>query len=168
MIVTSRFLRAAVAALCLFPALAASAAKAGKPAPDFSLEALGKDGSVQLKSLAGKVVLIDFWASWCAPCRKTLPELARLEGKHPGLVVLAVSVDESRKKALAFLKEQDSRLTALHDAKQKVADEYGLEGMPTGFLIDRQGVLRYRHDGYGEGDLEKLEEEVRKLLEEKP
>jgi DsbE subfamily thiol:disulfide oxidoreductase len=163
-------LAAAAAALLAGPAAAgnSAAAASGRPAPDFNLASLGKDGRVQLKSLAGKVVLLDFWASWCSPCRRTLPELERMGARHPGLVVLAVSVDEDRAKAVQFLKDQESSLMAVHDSKREVADAYGLQGMPTGFLIDRRGVLRYRHDGYGESDFKQLDDEVRKLMEEKP
>jgi thiol-disulfide isomerase/thioredoxin len=161
-------LAAACAAAPVAAVAAAAKTAAGRPAPDFTLAVLGKGDDVQLKSLAGKVVLLDFWASWCGPCRKTLPEIARMGARHPGLVVLAVSVDEDRGKALQFLKDEEATVLALHDAQQKVADAYGLEGMPSGFLIDRRGVLRYRHDGYGEGDFRDLDDEVRKLMEEKP
>ena len=118
-------LSAAVLAAALAAAQQAPAATpaGGKPrigdrAPGFRLEGLGKSRAeaVSLEALAGQVVLIDFWASWCAPCKRTLPELARLGARHPGLKVLAVSLDEDRSKALGFLKGQDKGLLALHDA----------------------------------------------------
>jgi thiol-disulfide isomerase/thioredoxin len=160
--------------LAAMPAAAATPSggkpKVGDPAPGFRLEGLGKAraGAVSLEALAGQVVLVDFWASWCAPCKRTLPELARLGARYPGLKVLAVSLDEDRSKALRFLAGQDSALLALHDARREVAERYDLAGMPAAVLIDRKGVLRARFDGYTERDLAGLEAEVRKLWEEKP
>jgi thiol-disulfide isomerase/thioredoxin len=157
------------------PAGPSGAAKGG-PAPAFSLQGLkagssDAKGPVTLAGLEGKVVLLDFWAAWCAPCKRTLPELARLGGKHPGLEVLAVSLDEDRSKAEAFLArlgKASAGLTALHDAGREVAGRYGLEGMPAAVLIDRKGILRSRFDGYTERDLGKMEAEIQRLLQEKP
>jgi thiol-disulfide isomerase/thioredoxin len=141
----------------------------GRPAPDFRLESLGKSrAATALKDLSGQVVLIDFWASWCGPCKRTLPELARLGARHPGLKVLAVSIDEDRAKAVGFLKGKDWGLQTLHDSGREVAASYDLAGMPSAVLIDRRGVLRGRWDGYTERDLGRMEAEARKLLEEKP
>jgi thiol-disulfide isomerase/thioredoxin len=166
-VIPTRF-SACLLAAALSAAPLAAKLRAGHAAPDFILPRLGKGDKVQLNSLAGKVVFIDFWASWCPPCRKSLPEIARMRARHPGLVVLAVSEDEDGAKALQFLKDEETDLLALHDARQKVADAYGLEGMPTGFLVDRKGVVRYRHDGYDDGDFAALDEEAGKLMEEKP
>jgi cytochrome c biogenesis protein CcmG, thiol:disulfide interchange protein DsbE len=151
-----------------FPAaVGANAPKPGSPAPGFTLPDLIRDrNDVSLNSLQGKVVLMDFWASWCAPCRKTLPQLGLMRGRHPSLVVLAVSIDEQRDKALEFLKPRDTSMVFLHDAKRAVAEEYDLGGMPSLVLIDKKGVLRYRHDGYTEADVKNIEAEIRKLMEE--
>lgn len=164
-------LLAALVALAALGAAPASAAapRVGDRAPAFDLKPLvaGRPGA-SLASLSGEVVLLDFWASWCAPCKLTLPGLARLQKRHRGLRVLAVSLDEDRGKALAFLKGQDTSLAALHDAGRKVAESYDLGGMPAAVLIDRKGVLRARYDGYVEDDLEAMEADARKLMEEKP
>lgn len=141
----------------------------GIPAPAFSLPDLFHTrGDVSLKSLEGKVVLVDFWASWCPPCRKTVPDLARMRGRNPSLVVLALSIDEDRAKAVAFLKSRDTGLIYLHDAKRAAAAEFDLGGMPSAYLIDRRGVLRNRFDGYTESEMDKMETEVKKLIGEKP
>jgi thiol-disulfide isomerase/thioredoxin len=179
-------LAAALLALALAGATAPSTAGAaskkasrpevGSPAPDFALAPLGKaparKEATTLKSLSGQVVLLDFWASWCAPCKRTLPEIARMGSRHPGLKVLAVSLDEDRRKAEGFLADGSVEggvpVEALHDAKREVAERYDLAGMPAAVLIDRKGVLRARYDGYTERDLSKMEAEARKLLEEKP
>ena len=155
-----------VASLAAARAPTGAAALVGQPAPDFSLDGLGNRKALQLGSLKGRVVLVDFWASWCAPCKRTLPELARLRARHPGVIILAVSIDEERAKAERFLTGQDSSLVALHDSKQKVAEAYDLKGMPAAVLIDKRGLLRYRHDGYLEKDLPALEKEVEGLMGE--
>jgi thiol-disulfide isomerase/thioredoxin len=159
--------------LCLTLGLAfasaaeAAAPKAGFPAPGFELPELASARRiVSLKSMAGKVVLVDFWASWCPPCRKTLPQLGRMRSQHPSLVVLAVSVDADRDNALEFLKPRDSSVVFLHDAKKSVAEEYDLGGMPSLYLIDKKGALRYRHDGYSERDEKSIEAEIKALMEE--
>lgn len=146
---------------------ATAAPKPGSAAPEFTLPELAKESAhVSLKSLQGKVVMMDFWASWCPPCRKTLPQLGRMRERNPALVVLAVSIDEKPANALEFLKPRDARLIYLHDAERAVASRYDLGGMPSLVLIDRKGVLRYRHDGYTEDDATRIEAEVRKLMEE--
>lgn len=150
----------------LGPVLAAP--KPGAAAPDFVLPRLfdGKK-EVSLGSLSGRAVVVDFWASWCPPCRKTLPHLERLGSRYPSLAVVAISIDENRGKAVEFLKVRDSSLIYLQDSKQAVASKYDLGGMPSLFLIDKKGALRYRHDGYVEGDLAGIEAEIRALMEEK-
>ncbi len=148
--------------------IAVAGPQPGHPAPAFSLPDLfDARAEVSLKSLEGKVVLIDFWASWCPPCRKTVPDLARMRDRNPSLVVLALSIDEDRSKALAFLKSRDMSLIYLHDAKRVAAAEFDLGGMPSAYLIDKRGVLRNRFDGYSEGEMKSIEAEVKKLIGEK-
>jgi thiol-disulfide isomerase/thioredoxin len=162
-----RVLRLALALMAAAGSSFASAPKPGSPAPDFTLPNLVLESKdVTLKSMQGKVVIMDFWASWCPPCRKTLPQLSGLRARHPSLVVLAVSIDEKKDNALEFLKPRDTSLIFLHDAKRAVAATYDLGGMPSLVLIDRKGVLRYRHDGYTESDAKAIEAEIRKLMEE--
>ena len=170
----SPFLASALALILIAGAAGKAAAatpKPGSPAPDFTLPALGKGpeerADVSLKSLQGKVVMMDFWASWCPPCRKTLPQLGLLRERHPALVVLAVSIDEKPANALEFIKPRDAHLIYLHDAERAVASRYNFWAASASLvLIDRKGVLRYRHDGYTEDDAKVIEAEVRKLMEE--
>ncbi|HKP94481.1 MAG TPA: TlpA disulfide reductase family protein [Fibrobacteria bacterium] len=170
--IRNRFIPLLVLGLALGLALAASAGaaapKPGSRAPAFNLPDLIRGGNaVSLRSLEGKVVMVDFWASWCPPCRKTLPLLGRMRLRHPSLVVLAVSVDEDRSKALDFLaSRRDTSLVYLHDPGKSAAADYDLGGMPSLYLIDKKGVLRCRFDGYSESDMKQMEEETRKLLEE--
>jgi thiol-disulfide isomerase/thioredoxin len=158
----SRFLTLSLALLCA----GASAAGPGRgsQAPGFSLPRLLADGGeVSLKAYAGRVVVLDFWASWCAPCARTLPLLSRLGAGRGDLAVLALSIDEDRSKALDFLGRKEKRspgLTYLHDAKRTVAEAYDLGGMPSLVIVDGKGVVRYRHDGYTEADMKTIESEI--------
>ncbi len=154
-------------ALLLSGPLQAATPKPGNAAPGFKLPELIRNAStVDLRDLRGKVVLVDFWASWCPPCRKTLPQLGHLRVRNPALAVLAISVDEDRGKALDFLRPRDTAMVFLHDSKRSAAADYDLGGMPSLYLVDKKGALRFRHDGYTEGDVKKIEAEVKILMEE--
>ena len=87
--------------------------------------------------------------------------------RNPALVVMALSIDEDRAKAVDFLKARDTSVLFLHDAKREAAKKFDLGGMPSAYLIDKHGVLRNRFDGYGEAEMMSIEAEVKKLLEEK-
>lgn len=157
-------LRAFAFAMLAYASAHAGGPRPGAPAPAFSLPALleGRP-AVSLESLKGKVVVIDFWASWCGPCAKTLPRLSNLLAGNPGIAVLAVTIDEDRGKAVDFLHKRKDALTYLHDADRKVAEAYDPGGMPSLMIIDRQGVLRHRHDGYTESDMKAIEAEIAAL-----
>ncbi len=153
--------------LALAGAVSAAKPQLGKAAPEFSLAGLNSGDEIRLPDFKGKVVLLDFWASWCLPCRKLMPLLAQMKERHPDLEILAVSVDVDRNKAISFLREVEPGFKAAHDAKQEAAGAYGVkEQMPACFLIDKSGRLRFRHDGYGPGDLQAAEREAKLLLAE--
>jgi len=138
----------------------------GKKAVEFSLPAVSGE-NVTLQSLRGKVVLLNFWATWCGPCRQELPELARVQEKfrQRGLTVVAVTVDNEVENVRAFLKKYDIKLQALWDKKKKVADAYLVEKMPSSYLIDRNGVVRFIHRGYIPEELKRIEAEIDDLLD---
>lgn len=138
----------------------------GKPAPDFTLGGLSSQDSVTLSALRGKVVFIDFWASWCVPCRQLMPRIAEIKMKFPQAEIIAVSVDNNRDKAITFLRQVGTGLRAVHDEKRKVSDAYDVQRMPSSFLVDARGVLRFRHDGYSAKTLETVEREIQLLLDE--
>lgn len=144
----------------------ASAIDAGDNAP--IIEAPKRDGeALSLRELRGRVVYIDFWASWCAPCRAAMPELDALQERlaDDGLTVLGVNVDRNRAAALRMLEEIPVGFPIVFDPEGEWARRYALPGMPTGFLIDREGVVRYRHSGYRAADLPELTRRIEALLE---
>lgn len=124
--------------------------------------------ALDLAPYAGRVVYVDFWASWCQPCRASFPWLRELLKKHGerGLTVLMVNEDHDRKAAEAFLAELGGDLQVVWDVEGKLAMAYGLEGMPASFLIDRQGRLRTKHVGFDPKKTAEVEAEVEALLAE--
>jgi cytochrome c biogenesis protein CcmG/thiol:disulfide interchange protein DsbE len=118
--------------------------------------------------LSGKVVIVDFWASWCGPCRKSFPFLNQLQQKHQaaGLVVLAVNEDEERSDAEAFLKQYPANFAVLFDKEGQLASQYQIPGMPTTVVIDRKGKIRYSHSGFFESKTAAFEQEIQQLLQE--
>jgi peroxiredoxin len=151
------------------PASVAHAAlpPAGKTAPDFAAKSDG-GRNVRLSELRGQVVLINFWASWCGPCRQELPLLGKIysQYRNAGFVLLAVNVDDDRKAAESMLKRLDLKIPTLFDGSKSVAKLYGVDTMPATLVIDRDGRVRYVHRGYLEGYERKYEQQVRELLKE--
>lgn len=118
--------------------------------------------------LQGKVVLVDFWASWCGPCRKSFPWLNRMQQQYSadGLLVLAVNEDSERSEAMRFLQQQPAQFAVLYDEAGALAQQYQLMGMPSSFLIDKKGQIRYRHIGFKQADIAGYEAKIRQLLAE--
>jgi thiol-disulfide isomerase/thioredoxin len=146
--------------------LAMSAASAGAAATDPPSAA---PRWPLLETLHGKVVLVDFWASWCAPCLHSFPWMNSLHQKHAGdgLVILAVNVDQDRALADAFLKKVPAQFRIEYDQAGNLAKQFGVENMPTSFLIDRAGKIRVRHAGFREKQREERELEIENLLKER-
>jgi peroxiredoxin len=140
---------------------------AGKPAPDFVLKS-DSGRNIRLSELKGEVVLVNFWASWCAPCRQELPLLNRMYNQYrgAGFKLLAVNVDEDRKNAEAMLRRLELKFPTLFDGSKNVARLYQVDTMPTTVLIDRDGRVRYTHRGYYDGSEKKYEQQLRELLKE--
>lgn len=143
-------------------------AVAGNPAPDFRLKDLA-GGEVALSSLKGKVVLVNFWATWCPPCREEIPSMVRLNKAMQGQAfqMLAISVNDGGKKEVeSFLKGSGTVLPVLLDAEQKVAKRYGTTGVPETFVVNKQGVIVKKVVGGLEWDdpqvIEALKELARK------
>ena len=158
------FALAATLSAGLFSTVAAAGLKAGDTLPDlasFKLEGKLPD------ALKGKVILLDFWASWCDPCKASFPVLEDLHKRQgpKGLVVIAVNVDENRADMDDFLKIHAATFTMLRDVKQKLVETAGIATMPSSFQIDREGKVRFVHSGFrGEETKKKYEEEIESLL----
>jgi peroxiredoxin len=151
--------------------ITASAAFINEQAPDFSLKN-GAGENVTLAQFRGDVVFVNFWASWCPPCKQEFPELSELANEYKGqeVHVLAISVDKSIERVQKFIEK--SKLTpralmVLHDHKSEVIAQYGARSMPSSFIIDKKGVIRFVHFGFNEKDPAKWRAEINTLREEK-
>ncbi|MEI6745214.1 MAG: TlpA disulfide reductase family protein [Methylococcaceae bacterium] len=162
----------ATLALATF-ALTANATEVGQPAPQFTLPTLKTDSPIALKQFAGKVVYLDFWASWCAPCKTSFPLLNKLQAKlkaeaqNQGFEVVAVNLDEDKALGEKFLQEVPVDFTVLRDEKGEWADKYVVESMPTSFIIDKNGVVQKIHHGFNSDDIKELEAKITELLAKK-
>ncbi len=141
----------------------------GKSAPDFRVEAVtGSKGVVALGDLRGEVVLLDFWGTFCEPCKKSFPKLQDLSGKYAssGLRVIGISEDEAddKGKIPAFADNYGAKFVIAWDADMAVAKRYRPDAMPSTFLIDRKGVVRFEHVGFHDGDEVQIEKELNELL----
>jgi cytochrome c biogenesis protein CcmG/thiol:disulfide interchange protein DsbE len=139
----------------------------GQPAPALTLPGPGGQ-TVTLAGLKGHPVLVDFWASWCPPCRTSIPALDTLyrDFHERGLEVLAINVDERRKDADSFLAGHQYLMPIIFDAGGKSPRDAGVYGMPTSFLVDRSGTIRFVHRGYSDKVLESYRREILQLLAE--
>jgi thiol-disulfide isomerase/thioredoxin len=159
----------AVTALLLLIELAPGAARAVEPnqaAPVFSAHRLDADANLSLSDYRGKVVYLDFWASWCGPCQTAMPLIESLRSEFPDtqFQVLAVNVDQDPEKAKSFLSHHKVGYPSVSDPEGHLPSTYGLKTMPTSYLIDRNGVVRYVHAGFRASDVDGLRNEIRTLL----
>lgn len=163
---TSRVIILLIWALALYPGPASGSGPLhiGKAAPDFTLPTLDGKASLSLRDFRGQVVLVDFWASWCAPCKRSLPHLAGIENEFGGVKVVTVSVDDIRENGVEFLRRNRVKVTALHDRDKTVAKRFNIPAMPSAVIIDREGIIRYVHSGYVEEDIESMKKQLRELL----
>lgn len=165
----NKLLLIALTVLINTASLNANASDVGEPAPPFTLPSLLQDKTISLQQYSGKVVYLDFWASWCAPCRTSFPLLNKLHQKlkDKGFEVVAINLDEDKAKAEAFLKEIPVGFTILRDEKGEWSDKYVVESMPTSFIIDKQGVIQNIHKGFTSDDINELEQKITELLAKK-
>jgi len=134
----------------------------------YPLESFGLEGS--LPDLKGKIVLLDFWASWCGPCAKSFPSLDALykEYRERGVVVLGINLDEDPAAMGAFLKKRPVSFPIVRDAKQKLVAKANVGSMPTSLILDRSGRERFRHNGFqGDETVAALRQHLDSLLGEK-
>lgn len=131
------------------------------------------NGTVRLADLQGKVVYLDFWASWCAPCRKSFPWMQQMEAKYAdqGLKILAVNVDHSPEDAQRFLDRVPADFLIAYDHKGTLASAVKLKAMPSSFLLDKDGNILKTHLGFKQSLMQDYEKEIRTALgldEEEP
>lgn len=136
-------------------------------APDFTLKSVGGE-NLKLSEYRGEVVLINFWASWCGPCRQEMPVLSELHDKYKGLgfTVLGVNVEEDSSKARKLLQEMSVSFPVLLDNESVVSKQYDVIAMPSTVLVDRNGNMRYLHKGYKPGLEDVYMQQVRELIRE--
>jgi thiol-disulfide isomerase/thioredoxin len=136
----------------------------GDKAPDFSLP--GAQGTVSLSHEAGKVIYLDFWASWCGPCHQSFPFMNQLESKYKskGLEVIAISLDGKTDDARKFLAQMPASFTIAFDSRGETPKIYGVKGMPTCFLIDRNGKILFQHAGFRPADKDEIEMQIQAAL----
>ena len=157
-----------LASCAAFAVLAGTASSAIAPqaaAPDFTLHAMGGP-NLRLKEQRGRVVMVNFWATWCAPCRQEMPHLNRLYEKYrgAGFVLLGVNVDDDTSKAADVVAKLGVTFPVLLDTEKSVSKLYDVSTMPSTMIIDRDGKVCYVHRGYLAGYEESYEKQIRELL----
>jgi len=162
---TARATVGALLAACAI--LPAGAIAPATTAPDFTLRTTGGP-NLRLQEQRGRVVLVNFWATWCAPCRKEMPHLNRLYEKYraSGFVLLGVNVDDDTSKAAAVATQLGLTFPVLLDSEKKASRAYDLSAMPSTVLVDRDGRVRYVHRGYLDGYEDTYDKQIREMLKE--
>ena len=157
-----------IVALMVFSFLPGSAysVEVDQKAPKFSVQNLLDGEHVSLEQLKGKVVYLDFWASWCPPCLKSFPFMEELKQKYSkrGLVVIAVGLDENFEDAWVFLNQTQASFVIAHNNRGDIATLYDVQAMPSSYLIGRDGKIKLRHLGFNAGDKDKLQRKIESVL----
>jgi len=137
------------------------------PAPDFTLQSSSGD-NVRLAEQRGQVVMLNFWASWCGPCRKEMPLLDEMSKRYSaaGFVLYGVNVEEDNTDAKKIIKDLGVSFPILYDTESKASSLYNVDAMPTTVVIDKKGEIRYINRGYKAGDENKYRDQIRELIKE--
>lgn len=146
------------------------AAERGEAAPQCRLSAFHNGQAIDLQRLKGKVLYVDFWASWCGPCAQSFPFMNTLTHEFHGhdLEIIGINVDEDIADAKGFLAQRPGHFTVAVDGDKSCAERFGVKAMPSTYLIDRKGVIRHVHLGFRPGEAEELKKVLGQLLAEKP
>ena len=143
----------------------ADAVKPGEPAPPIALPT-ANSGAVSLAPLRGRVVYVDFWASWCTPCRRSFPWMNEMQARYgkDGLVIVGVNVDKRLADAERFLRDTPASFTIAFDSEGKTPVAYDVKAMPSAFLVDRRGVVTAVEEGFRDEQRNDVEARIRALL----
>lgn len=142
----------------------AQAVEVGQAAPDFELA--GRSGPVKLSSYQGKLVYLDFWASWCGPCKQSFPWMSEMQSRYAskGLRVVGVNVDQKSADAQTFLSRNPAQFDVAFDASGQVPRSYAIKGMPTSVLIGPDGKVLMVHSGFRDEQRDELERQIKQAL----
>ena len=145
----------------------ASSGMEGQQAPDFALKSSTGE-NLRLSEYRGDVVMINFWATWCGPCRQEMPLLDELYTRYQrvGFNLLGVNIDDDSRKAMRMVSELGVNFPVLFDARKEVSELYKVDAMPVTVLVDREGTVRHVHHGYKPGYEIKYLDQIRSLLRE--
>lgn len=156
--------KAAFFTFAVAASLCAGAVEVGQAAPDFDLP--GASGSVKLSDYKGKVVYVDFWASWCGPCKQSFPWMNDMQTRYSskGLNLVAVNVDQKPDEAKAFLNDNTAKFTVAYDQAGKTPKAYAIKGMPTSVLIGADGKVLMVHSGFKDDQRGELEKQIKQAL----
>jgi peroxiredoxin len=136
------------------------------PAPDFSASSVNGKGSVRVGASKGKVLIVDFWATWCEPCKKSFPKLQELYTKYKvsGMDLIAVSEDDENQGITDFGSTYGAKFPLVWDDGKNIASKWKPPSMPSTFIVDKKGVVRFVHFGYHDGEEAQIEKEVKSLM----
>jgi len=156
-------LRILISVIAIYGFIAPMNASAEK-APQFALQ--GDNKKIQLNNYRGRVVYVDFWASWCEPCRRSFSWMNKMQSLYgeEKFSIIAINLDESHDAAKAFLEKIPASFEIAYDPLGRTAEAYQLKVMPSSFLINRKGELVYRHLGFNNGDKDELEKQIKQQL----
>jgi len=158
-------------ALLALPLLARGEIKAGDAFPALESAGLVNLAGTSVPATAGRIVLVDFWASWCAPCKASFPAMGKVHADYAsrGFEIVAVSVDDKPAAATAFWKKMAAPFVGLHDPQKKLVQQVEVPTMPTSYLLDRAGKVRFVHVGFhGDSSVQELRKQIDALLAENP
>ena len=139
----------------------------GQPAPDFALKSSTGE-NMRLSEYRGDVVMINFWATWCGPCRQEMPLLDELYSRYQrvGFNLLGVNIDDDSGRAMDMIEDLGVNFPVLFDARKEVSELYDVSAMPVTVIVDREGTVRYVHHGYKPGYEDMYLDQIRSLLRE--
>ena len=145
----------------------AGPAEVGKNAPDLKVESVNGKGSITLDSLSGKVAIVDFWATWCGPCKQSFPKLEELSKQNSGKVqVVGISVDDKAEGVADFAKANGATFPIGWDDGHSIAGRWKVDTMPTTYILDTTGKVRFIHAGYKDGEAAEIAKELASLSSE--